>query len=111
MGNTSFILKKSASICVICGLILSLFSGCAGMGPNGDVQQYTLIITKRTDFYKTSPDQPTPPDGRLEEGTRIRVLQMSGASAKIETVYGKVGWVSSSDIGPTPTDTYQPTGG
>lgn len=103
---------KSASICVICGLLLGLvLTGCAGMQENGDVSQYTLIVTKRTEYFKTSPDQPTPPDGRLEEGTRLRVLQMNGENAKIETTYGMQVWINANAIGPMPVNTYQPTGG
>lgn len=102
---------KSALICVICGLLLSFLTGCAGMQANGDVQQYKLIVTKRTEYYKTSPDQPTPPDGRLDEGTRIRVLQMSGEYAKVETTYGLTVWISSMAIGANQENTYQPTGG
>lgn len=114
MGNkvVGFLAKRSVSICLICGVVLALFlGGCAGMQPDGDIQQYNLIITKRTDFYKSSPDQPTPPDMRLDEGTRLRILNSSGEYVKIETVFGKVGWVASSDIGPMPVNTYQPTGG
>lgn len=101
---------KKASL--LLGLAVSLLlGGCAGMQPNGDVQQFHLIVTKRADYYKTSPDQPTPPDGRLDEGTRIRVLSMNGEHAKVETTYGLVVWISANDIGPAPTNTYQPTGG
>jgi hypothetical protein len=114
MGNkvVSLLGKNSALICAFCGLFLvSFLGGCAGMVPDGDMQQYTLIVTKRTDFYKNSPDQPSPPDMRLDEGTRLRVLSSSGEYVKIETVFGKVGWISSSDVGPMPVNTYQPTGG
>lgn len=106
------IFHSSAFLCVICGLAFSfLLGGCAGMQPNGDVQQYHLIVTQRTEYFKTSPDQPTPPDGRLDEGTRIRVVQMSGEYAKVETTYGLQCWITSSNIGPAPVNTYQPTGG
>lgn len=95
----------------ICGLSISLFlAGCAGMQPNGDVQQFHLMVTKRADYYKTGPDQPTPPDGRLDEGTRIRVLSMNGENAKVETTYGLVVWISANNIGAAPDNTYLPNG-
>jgi hypothetical protein len=97
---------------LVMGLIVALsLVGCAGNGPNGDMQQYTLQITKRSEYFKTSPEQPTPPDGRLDEGTRVRVIQMSGEYSKIETTYGLQAWVSSFNIGPIQENTYQPTGG
>jgi len=108
--NHSVNFVKKSALLVGLGFALVL-GGCAGMQANGDVQQFHLVVTKRTEYYKTSPDQPTPPDGRLDEGTRIRVLQMNGESAKVETTYGLTVWISTSAIGPLQENTYQPTGG
>lgn len=108
--NPSVNFVKKSALLLSLGFALIL-GGCAGMQANGDVQQYKLIVTKRTEYYKTSPDQPNPPDGRLDEGTRIRVVQMSGEYAKVETTYGLTVWISSLAIGPNQENTYQPTGG
>jgi hypothetical protein len=87
----------------VCALSLSLLVNCAGSGWSGsDAMQYNRMITRRTEYYVQGPQQAAPPDGRFDEGTRIRIIAPDGSYVKVQSASGTTAYVESSAIGELP---------
>jgi hypothetical protein len=94
---------------VVAGVVgLGFLAGCAGMKGGGGDAPFNLIINEKTPFYKEGPQQAAPPDGYMERGMRIRMLESYGQYLKIETVSGQVGYVASDACAPAPHEDRQP---
>ncbi|WP_339747462.1 hypothetical protein [uncultured Rubinisphaera sp.] len=55
----------------------------------------THTIKMETEFYKTGPQQGSPPDGTLTAGINVRLVESSGSYSLIETADGEHVYVSS----------------
>lgn len=75
-----------------------LLIGCAGMGGSSDLA-YNFYIKNDTPLLEQGPNQTSPKESTLRRGTRIRVIEGSGSGhVLIETVSGKRGFVSGTDV-------------
>lgn len=75
----------------ILAAVLSL-AGCASLTGG-----YDLVTKNDTPLYYQGPGQEVP-DTYLEKGTRVRIVQSTGAYARVETTRGIRGFVRMSDL-------------
>ncbi|CAB4243436.1 conserved protein of unknown function [Methylacidimicrobium sp. AP8] len=68
------------------------FPGCASLSGG-----YDLVTKNDTPLYYQGPGQEVP-DTYLEKGTRVRIVQSTGAYARVETTRGIRGFVRMSDL-------------
>ncbi len=59
---------------------------------------WTYQVVTRTPYYKDGPQQMRPPDGQLEPGTWVRVIQEAGSYVLIETQQGLRAYVDRSAL-------------
>ncbi len=81
-----------------------LTSGCALFPPAkaaGPATDRYVVIASRTPFYRYGPSQPTP-DFSLSAGQPLTLLRREFGFSQVRTDAGKVGYVSTDDIGPAP---------
>ncbi len=62
------------------------------MQPSGGA--FTHVVATDTDYYESGPAQARPPEGVLEAGTRVRLLQEAGSYIQVETEDGITGYVA-----------------
>lgn len=56
---------------------------------------WTHVVSSEAVYYKASPAQGTPPDGKLAAGVKAQVLEEAGSYTLIETEEGVQGFVAS----------------
>ncbi len=88
-------------------LVMLLIGGCSASGvpeeadekANATVEaEYPAEIGSFTAYYTGGPQQGRPPDGQLEPGTRVKVLENAGSYALIRTADGIEAYVSTAAI-------------
>lgn len=62
--------------------------------PSEGTGEFTHIITTDAEYYTTGPQQARPPDGTLEAGTKVKVVEEAGSYCRVETEDGVVGLVA-----------------
>jgi hypothetical protein len=85
--------------------LFALLAACAGQGWSGkDAMQFDKMVTKRTEYYLTGPEQAAPPEGRFDEGTRIRIIAPDGSFVKVQSASGTTAYISADAIGEPPAE-------
>jgi uncharacterized protein YgiM (DUF1202 family) len=88
-------------VCLIL-MVLSM-GGCADSQrkeherPDADTSSGPVISSDSV-FYKTGPQQASPPDGTFKAGTRVEVIQKAGSYTLVRAEDGREGYVSSDAI-------------
>ena len=80
---------------------------CVGCNPANEDQQekvgggqqeasipLTHVITTEAEYYTTGPQQSRPPDGKFPRGTRVSIMEKSGAYVLIRTANGVEAYVA-----------------
>jgi hypothetical protein len=85
---------------------MMLASGCALFPPAKTAAVPTtnlyVVIASRTPFYRYGPSQPSGPDFSLSAGQPLKLIRRDFGFSQVETDAGKLGFVSTDDIGPAP---------
>ena len=63
------------------------------LSPTESREEFTHVITTDTAYYTTGPQQARPPDGTLEAGTKVRVIEDAGSYCRVETEDEVIGFV------------------
>jgi len=88
-------------------LAILLIGGCSASGVPEEAEEkanaaaqaeYPAEIGSFTAYYTGGPQQGRPPDGQLEPGTRVKVLENAGSYALIRTADGIEAYVSTAAI-------------
>lgn len=83
---------------IFLSMLCFLLVGCAGMGGSSDLA-YNFYVKNDTPLFEQGPNQTTPKEMTLRRGTRVRVIEGAGSGyVLVETVRGKRGFVSGSDV-------------
>ena len=56
-----------------------LAAGCRDSRPSSDV----YVVTQSTAFYRDAPQQSRPPDGTLDAGVRVTLLEEAGSYVRV----------------------------
>ena len=100
MSSSLYATLRVGLVCLI--LIALLMGGCADSQhehERPDVETSSgPVISHDTVFYKTGPEQATPPDGTFKAGTRIEVIQEAGSYTLVRAQDGTEGYISSAAI-------------
>jgi uncharacterized protein YgiM (DUF1202 family) len=88
---------------VCLALVVLFMGGCAESQREGhecsDADAGTgPVVNADSVFYKTGPQQASPPDGTFKAGTRIEVIQEAGSYTLARAADGREGYVSSDAI-------------
>ena len=71
---------------------------------SNQVPQVTdAVITSKTVYYISGPQQSRPPDGEFEAGTRVRVERINGAYLLVTNRKGQTAWVDADSVSREPT--------
>ncbi len=58
----------------------------------------THVVTQQVAYYKAGPQQAIPPDGKIETGTKVRIIRNAGSYTEIQTENGVRGYISSDSL-------------
>ena len=87
--------------CLLPGNFAGNFSGNRAMGaepPRDQPFAATHVITAESPYYVTGPQQGLPPEGKLNTGTRVRLIKASGSFSQVKTDAGVVAFVASESL-------------
>ena len=72
----------------------------------GPGQAFTHIVTSGTEYYLTGPQQASPPEGYLEAGTKVALLEeaWSGSYCRVRTENGIEAYLSTGSLHPLEED-------
>lgn len=59
----------------------------------------TKTLSETVDYYSNGPQQASPPDGQIQAGTEVTIIERAGSYTLIETADGIRGYVASSAVG------------
>ena len=61
------------------------------------------VITSKTVYYVSGPQQSRPPEGEFAAGTRVTIAKMNGAYLLVTDKKGLTAWVSADSVSREPT--------
>jgi len=89
---------------LVCLILMALFMGgcadsqCKEHEHEDSKTSIGPVINSDSVFYKTGPQQATPPDGTFKTGTRVEVIRKAGSYTLVRAEDGREGYVSSDAI-------------
>jgi uncharacterized protein YgiM (DUF1202 family) len=101
MSSNLYAKLKVGLVCLV--LVVLSMGGCAESQSQEHEPQDTKtstgpVIRHDSVFYKTGPQQASPPDGTFKAGTRIEVVHKAGSYTLVRTEDGREGYVASDAI-------------
>lgn len=61
---------------------------------------FTHTVTLAVEYYKDGPQQGSPPDGTLESGTKVKIIEEAGSYVLIKASNGVDAFISADAISP-----------
>ena len=72
----------------------------------GPAQAFTHVVTLETEYYLDGPAQARPPDGSLEAGTKVALLEEAGSYCQVRTEDGIEAYISTDSLQPLEETAY-----
>ena len=63
-------------------------------------QAFTHVVTSKTEYYLDGPAQARTPDGSLEVGTKVALLEEAGSYCRVQTEGGIEAYISTDSLQP-----------
>jgi hypothetical protein len=66
----------------------------------GPAQAFTHVVPSETEYYLDGPEQARGPDGSLEAGTKVALLEEAGSYCQVRTEGGIEAYISRESLQP-----------